>query len=119
MFKKEYRNWIEYRKLDGRIREYDCHFGQDYGMDYYELMESIYDDVLNIIQNEYNTGGDWVLITHGWSTSRRGNITARSQVRKLMRGKDATPFIDRKRCIQHDSVFVVAIKKNKQRNQKD
>jgi hypothetical protein len=31
-----------------------------------------------------------------------------------MRGKDATPFIDRKRCIQHDSVFVAAIKKKEE-----
>ena len=109
MFKKESRDWKEYRTLEGQIREYDCHFGSDYGMAYHELMESIYDDVLKILQDEYNRGGDWVLITHGWSTSRRGNITARSQVRKLMRDKDATPFIDRKRCIQHHSVFVAAI----------
>ena len=113
MFKRELRDWTEYRKLDGRIQEYDCHFGPDYGMDYYQLMACIYDGALKVLQDEYNAGGDWVLITHGWSTSRQGNITARSQIRKLMRGKDATPFIDRKRCIQHDSVFVAAIKKKK------
>ena len=111
MFKKELRDWKEYRKLDGRVREFDCHLGPDHGKGYHELMEYFYDEVLKVLKDEYNTGGCWVLITHGWSTSRKGATTARSQVRKLMRGKDATPFIDRKRCIQHDSVFVVAIKK--------
>lgn len=112
MFQREYRNWVEYRTgLDGKVREYDCHYGPDHGMCYYELMQKVYDDVLKIIEAEFENDGDWVLVTHGWSTSRRGTTTARSQVRKLMRGKDATPYIDRKRCIQGDSVFVIAIKK--------
>lgn len=113
-FQKGSGDWKKYLKLEGRVREYDCHFGEEHGYAFYELMDKVYNDVLDVLKQEHENGGDWVLITHGWSSSGRGKITARSQVRKLMRGKDATPYIDRKRCIQHDSVFVAAIRKKKQ-----
>ena len=51
-----------------------------------------------------------VMIIHGKSTSRRGKTTARSQVRNFMRSKHATPLIDRKACIQHDTVFVAKLR---------
>jgi len=54
-----------------------------------------------------------VLYMHGKSTSRNGKQTSRSVVREIMRGKAATPYIDRRCCIQHDSVFVAALKQRK------
>ena len=36
--------------------------------------------------------------------------TARSQVRSFMRSKDATPLIDRRGCIQHETVFVAKLR---------
>src|ERR1035437_9916430 len=50
------------------------------------------------------------MFLHGWSTSRPGNTTSRSQVRKLMQSKESTPYIVRRDCIQHDTVFVAAIR---------
>src|SRR5262245_252762 len=48
----------------------------------------------------------YVMIVHGSSTSRPGRTSARSVVRKFMRSKDATPLIERSRCIQHETVFL-------------
>ena len=46
------------------------------------------------------------MFEHESSASGFGRTTARSQIRSLMRSRDAASYIDRKRCIQHDSVFV-------------
>ena len=109
--KKESGNWTKYRDLHGRVREYDCHFGEDHGLTHYELKQKVYDDVLDILRQEYENNDDWVLVTHGLSSSRMGTTSSRSQVRKLAKSRDATPFIIRKECVQHESVFVFAIKK--------
>ena len=44
MFKKELHDWKEYRKLAGKVREFDCHLGPDHGKGYHELMEYFYDE---------------------------------------------------------------------------
>jgi len=73
-------------------------------------MEKVYQDSLRALQRAQDEGYDYVLFTHGRSTSRRGKTTSRSQVRKLMRSPDATPYVLRSESIQHPSVFVAAIK---------
>lgn len=110
MFKKEYRNWIEYRELPD-LWEYDFHRSDKQAyFDHWELMEQVYDETLKVLKVAQAKGYQHVLFTHGWSTSRPGATTTRSQIRKLMKSKDATPYIIRKNCIQHESVFVAAIK---------
>src|SRR6056297_2347014 len=112
MFKKEWGDWTKYRELKPLI--VDFHFEEDETdwIPYYERMDEARRRSLIAIMEAYEKGIPWVLFTHGWSTSRIGKTTSRSVVRGLMRSKDATPFIVRKNCIQHDSVFLAAIRPN-------
>ena len=110
-FKHESGDWKAYRKLPDFI-EVDFH-PQEGEIDqppYWERMEQAYSRTIEALQRAQKTGKQYVLFTHGWSTSRIGKATSRSQVRKAMQNKEATPFIIRSECIQHDSVFVAAIK---------
>lgn len=109
-FKHRSINWVEYRRLPN-VLEVDFHWsGEEYSGNYYENMELVRQRALKAIQQAQEEGRQFVLFTHGHSTSRNGSITARSQVRGLMRSKDATPFILRSECIQQSSVFVAAIR---------
>ena len=111
-FKLGVGDWVQYRQLP-EVQELDLHFaGQKFPSEpYWERMDQIYAYVLNTLKAAYQGGRvKHLLITHGASTSHPGTTTSRSQVRKLMRSKDATPYIVRKDCIQHGSVFVAAIK---------
>ena len=81
--------------------------------EYMEAMVEVWDVSFKVLRNAYEKNMQYVLYTHGWTTSRPSGTTARSQVRKLMRSKEATPYIDRARCIQHASVFVAAIKQSR------
>jgi len=113
-FKKEYCNWIKYREYPD-LMERDYHLsgeeasGNSTG-NYYENMNNVWNDTLRHLKMAQEEGKQYLLLTHGWSTSRLGQITSRSQIRKLMRSKEATPYIVRKNCIQHDSVFLAAIR---------
>jgi len=111
-FKIEYGDWIRYRKLPNHI-EIDYHYDKNMYPEksYYEIMDDVYTGALKIIKQAQDEGKDYVIFTHGHSTSRIGITTSRSQIRKLMRDKSVTPYIVRKQSIQHDSVFVAAIKK--------
>ena len=79
-------------------------------MSYAEAMAGVLQLVIAKLKQAQLNGRSHVMIIHGKSTSRRGKTTARSQVRNFMRSKDATPLIDRKQCIQHDTVFVARLK---------
>ena len=111
MFKRESKNWVVYRDL-ANLLEVDFHNGDSIGSigSYHENMDAVYIRSLNALINAQKNGKEYVLFTHGSSTSRIGATTSRSQVRKLMRSKDATPYIIRKNSIQHPTVFVAAIK---------
>jgi hypothetical protein len=109
-FKYQVRNWVEYRKLPNLI-EQDFHWMQEERTgDYYENMQAVWEVALRTLIEAQQQGKSYVLFTHGWSTSRIGKTTARSQVRKLMRSKEATPYVIRRDCIEHSSVFVAAIR---------
>ncbi len=109
-------NWTEYRKLPGVMREVDFHPGStdlppDFGdLDYYEKIAVWENLTLSALKEAHRDGIEWVMFRHGQSTSRMGATTARSSVRKVIRGRDATPFILRSQCIKNHSVFVARIR---------
>ncbi len=110
-FQKGFGDWTQHRQLPGLV-EIDFHFsecGPRY-IEYFEAMDEVWKNSLQAIRDAYEQQRKYVLYKHGLSTSSPGKTTARSVVRGLMRGKEATPYIDRARCIQHQSVFVAAIK---------
>lgn len=106
--------WTRFRReLKGKIEELDFHFDHrdEPHAPYWERMRDVHDRTLENLRRVYEAGeAEWLLITHGHSTSRPGKTTSRSQVRKLMRSSEATPYIVRAKCIQHESVFVAAIR---------
>jgi hypothetical protein len=112
MFKKGYGNWTQYRNLQPSI-EVDFHYSQRERREipYWEAMQHVRNVALEALKEAYREGVKYVIFTHGSSTSHLGTTTARSQVRGLMRSKDATPYIRRSECIQHETVFVAAIRK--------
>lgn len=109
-------DWAQYRKLPN-CREIDFHRSDPrskYGPpeDSYEnVMAQVWDDALAALKKAQADGIDFLLLVHGSSTSRPGATTSRSQVRKLMKGKEATPFLIRRKCIEHATVFVAAIRR--------
>jgi len=88
----------------------DYHDGPDHGMAYWEHLEDFYNRTIDGLEKAQKEGYEYILFTHGWSTSRQGAQTARSEVRKIMRGKEGTPFIIRKKCIDYGSSFLAAIR---------
>jgi hypothetical protein len=73
-------------------------------------MCEVEETVLKSLQRAYERGRPYLMFTHGGSTSRPGKTTARSVVRRVMRSKEATPYIQRSECIQHPTVFVAKIR---------
>jgi hypothetical protein len=67
-------------------------------------MAEVYARALNALKQAQENGTHYIIFTHGASTSRLGKTTARSVIRGLMRGREASPYIVRRECIQHDSV---------------
>ena len=119
MFKRESGDWKIFRarfSLDP-TDEIDLHFGRrDPHRRYDEVMAEAREIVERSLKAAQEKGRPYVMFTHGWSTSRPGVTTARSIVRGFMRSADATPFIDRKGCIQHELVFVAKIRQPRQNN---
>jgi hypothetical protein len=79
-------------------------------MSYEEAMAGVTDLVVASLVEAQRNGRRYVMFNHGSSTSRRGKTTARSQVRNFMRSRAATSLIDRKGCIQHETVFVAKLR---------
>jgi hypothetical protein len=73
-------------------------------------MDEVHSEALNALKLAQENGAKYIIFTHAWSTSRLGKTTARSVVRSLMRSPEATPYIVRRDCVQHDTVFVAAIR---------
>jgi len=113
MFQKGSGDWQNYRHLPSLV-EVDFHYS-DFGprtIPYDEAMYNVWVDALEALKGAYQKGEKYVMFRHGASTSGPFRRTARSQVRNLMRSKVAPPYIIRKECIQHKTVFVAAIKPN-------
>ena len=123
MFIREGGNWTKFREL-GTYLEVDFHFndGNKYNeydelgnvsedcMPYWEKMGLVYENTLDALKKAQDEGIQYVIFTHGHSTSRPGQTTARSVVRSIMRSKESTPYIVKKSSIQHYSVFASKIK---------
>ena len=119
-FKTESGDWKEYRNLP-KLLEIDFHPSdhEESFLPYHERMIKVWNDSLNALKRAKSEGFEYVLFTHGWSTSRLGKTTSRSQVRKLMRDPIATQYIVRRSCIQHHSVFVAKIRSPSKTKQDD
>jgi hypothetical protein len=79
-FKEGAGNWVQYRQLPG-LEELDFHYSE-YGpreIPYWEAMSQVYAKALDALKSAFADGKKYLLIRHGWSTSRRGATTARSQ----------------------------------------
>lgn len=123
-------DWTNYRSLPGSI-EVDFHFSdygwRDYGQrdygpretSFFEYMANAEALALDSLKKAHGRGLGYVIFTHGHSTSRPGRQSARSEVRAVMRSKAATPYIFRRNSIQHNSVFVAAIRENPEANLPD
>lgn len=110
VFKSDYRNWIEFRKLPD-LEEHSMHWqGSDGCLGFHENMAAVLTYVERALRAAQQNGKQYVMFCHGRSTSGIGTTSTRSQVRKFMRSKAATELILRKNCFQHDSVFVAAIR---------
>lgn len=117
-FKRENRKWKEYRTIFNIQREVDMHFNDHYYDEdssreydsYDSKMARVYDITMDALKKAQQDNLEYIMFTHGWSTSRRGKTTARSVVRGIMRSKESTPYIIKSKCIQHNSVFVAAIR---------
>ena len=104
-------NWTRFRQLPGVV-EVDFHRSdrQD-GGHYDEHMFAVYHETLDALQQAQEEGRKYVLFTHGCSTSYGWKKrTSRLVIRGLMRSPEATPYIDRARCIQYETVFVAAVR---------
>jgi hypothetical protein len=112
MFKRGTGDWTQYRG-EG-VKEVDFHpkevdrWGPK--LPHNELMAQVHNTTLAALKDAYEHGPKTLLFTHGSSTSRPGMQTSRSEVRGVMRSKEATPYICRRDCIQHETVFVAAIR---------
>lgn len=108
-------DWVQYR---GRFSltpadEVDFHAGRRDPREhrfYGEQFDGMEDQIADALKRAQANGRPYVMFTHGRSTSRPGQPTARSIVRGFMRSKAATPLIDRAGSIQHPSVFVAKVK---------
>ena len=112
-FKHESGDWTRFREMKPCI-EIDFHLSESgpRATNYEAAMGDVRCRAMSALKNAYEIGLRFVIFTHGHSTSRPGHTTARSEVRGLMRSSDATPYIKRGECIQHESVFVAALKTN-------
>jgi hypothetical protein len=83
-FKQGMGDWTQYRMLGYRIWEVDFHPqpGAEL-MPHWKRMEEVAATVLGVLRKAHVRGDRYVLFRHGWSTSRAGATTSRSQVRKV------------------------------------
>lgn len=80
------------------------------GKNYYEKMTRVHAIVMQALKDAQAEGVDYVMFIHGYSSSEPIIGSARSIVRSIMSSREATPFINKKKSIQHSSVFIAAIK---------
>lgn len=103
-------SWTQYRVGHQATAPNYHHYGHRSDEPYQNRMYAVYEGALEALKQAFEADYESIIFEHGRSTSRNGKTTARSQIRSLMRSKEATPYIDRNRCIQHDSVFVAFLK---------
>jgi hypothetical protein len=115
MFQNWPGDWTQFRSMLNLAPgdEINLHFGKrDRSTFYEDAMAEITAIVERGLCEARQQGRSYVMFVHGNSTSRRGQTTARSQVRHFMRSKAATPLIERKHCIEHATVFVARVRQD-------
>jgi hypothetical protein len=114
LFQRGSGDWKQYRsKFDlSNCDEINLHFGErDRSIiSFDEAMAQVTVIVEGALNEAQQSGRPYVMFIHGSSTSRRGKTTARSQVRNFMRSKAATLLVERKHCVQHETVFVAKVR---------
>ena len=114
--KRERGDWKLYRARFDLISddEVDLHFGRrDLGVGYDDVMAEVKQLVKDAVRKAQENGRPRLMFIHGHSTSRPGKTTARSVVRGFMRSQEATPFVVKVDCIQHNTVFIAKIRSPK------
>jgi hypothetical protein len=115
-------DWTELRKLPG-VREVDLHFAQGGApigpsSNFAGKMAAVRQHVLQqIVAASQDEAVAFLLVVHGKSTSRPGRTSSRSVVRDLARDKAVTPYIDRAKCVQHESCFAFALRRENERGE--
>jgi hypothetical protein len=109
MFIKEEGDWQGYKNLPDMM-EVDLHFGRGEPGSFMDNMGEVSELVKRALRDAQECGFQFIMFRHGHSTSRPGQTTARSFVRGIMRSKESTPFIIKSRSVQHDSVFIAAVR---------
>jgi hypothetical protein len=109
--------WTQYRGPD--VREEDFHLAEPKSghertsqgpLEFANKMAQVGEMALDALKKAHEDGIKAVLFRHGWSTSHPGQTSSRSVIRALMRSPKVTPYVIRAQCIQHDSVFLAAIR---------
>jgi hypothetical protein len=108
MFKKVKGDWKNLKDMSAMI--VDLHFGRGEPGQFSNNMAEVADIVMQEIKAAQAKGCAYVTFMHGYSTSKPGETTARSIVRGIMRSKESTPFVIKSQSMQHNSVFVAAIR---------
>lgn len=109
-FKKHIGNWLELR--GGGVQEIDLHVeeARTRRVSYVEVMAETYREALEALKQGQAEGVAKILFVHGRSTSGPGKTTKRSVIRGLMRSPEATPYIVRSACIQHETAFLAVLR---------
>lgn len=76
----------------------------------WETMNRLWDTAFQALKDAHEDGLKFLVIKHGKSPNKRGQVSIGSQVRTLVRSHAAGPYILRSKCIQYESAFVVAIR---------
>lgn len=109
-FKFENGDWTNYRRLPN-LRELDLHYSTYESLgSFHDNMHEVKETTLAALKVAQALQAEYLLIRHGWTTSGIGRTSSRSVVRGIMRSKETTPYILRRTCIQHPSVFVATIR---------
>jgi len=110
-FKKEFVDWIEYRSRFNlsETDQVDFHFGPS-AMAHHDAMAEVTRIVERALKEAQRRARPYLMFRHGSSTSWPGRTSSRSQVRGFMLSKEATALIERKHCIEHETVFVAKIR---------
>jgi len=105
-------NWTDARCLSPAA-EVDFHWSdrEPDGGSYDDHMAEVRRFAFERIQQAHRLGLAYVILRHGSSTSRPGRKTARSEIRSLLRSKESTPFIFKRKTIDFGSATLVAIRR--------
>lgn len=110
-------NWTRFRNLPGLV-EVDFHWAEEGTREapYWEAMGDVEATAMEALKRYHaDRAVSYVMFRHGSSTSGPFRRTARSVIRGLMRSPESTPYIVKARSIQHYSVFVAVLRRDRPR----